>query len=109
MAKTIKDYYPEVKEINTESPINYLKIGKDFLYSGNYINGHEEGVSKIKRFYCERFFHNNKPKKLDKNSSPDPMFMELENSKIILLGFIDYQDNFTTSNSFDSLMQKQIK
>lgn len=39
----------EIREIEIPSPIESLKVGDDFSYKGQYKDGYEEGISKIKR------------------------------------------------------------
>ncbi len=56
----------EIREIEIVSPIEELKVGDDFLYSGQYKDGYEEGVSKIKRFYKEVPFWDGIEKKVEK-------------------------------------------
>jgi hypothetical protein len=46
----------ELRKIEIPSPIDTLKIGDDFSYKGQYKDGYEEGISKIKRFYKEVAF-----------------------------------------------------
>jgi len=64
-----------VKEVDVESPTDKLQLGRLFYYSGQYINGFEQGVSPIKRFYYKYldFFG-------DKSENSD-VFVELENGK----------------------------
>lgn len=40
------------------------------------------------------FYIDNKPKKRNKNSSDSPVMMELENGKLILLGYLNYKNEF---------------
>ena len=87
----------ELREIEIKSPLENLKIGDNFLYKGNYRNGYEEGISKIKRFYKEVSFW----KGVEKNENSEyAVLMELENKKIILLGFIKNKSNFKLSENY---------
>jgi hypothetical protein len=79
----------EIKEIEIDSPIN-LKIGNNFNYKGHYKNGYEEGFSKIKRFYKEVPFWDGIERKIDKYDSGFPIWMVLENGKLVLIGYIEY-------------------
>ena len=62
----------------------------NYLLMVHYINGREEGKSPIKRFYRKVFYINGESVNKNVNSSPDSVYAELENSKKILLGFMDY-------------------
>ena len=93
----------EIKEIEIPSPIEGLNIGEDFFYKGISITGYEEGVSKIKRIYKEVPFWNGKERKVMKNEGgPNGVWMELENNKLILLGFLEYKDKFRLADSFNN-------
>jgi len=81
----------EIREIEIPSPIENLKVGDDFFYKGQYKNGYEEGISKIKRFYKEVPFWDGVERKVRKNEGGHPVWMELENRKIVLLGYIEYK------------------
>jgi len=96
----------EIKKIEITSPIEGLNIGEDFFYKGMYITGYEEGVSKIKRIYKEVPFWNGKERKVKKNGvGGHPIWMELENSKLVLLGFLEYKDKFSL-NEFEYVSVK---
>ena len=84
----------EIREIEITSPIQSLKIGDDYLFEGEYINGYEKGVSKIKRFYKETIFYDGVEK--DRMCS---IWMELQNGKMNLLGFFQH-NKFSPSNKF---------
>lgn len=93
----------EIREIEIPSPIDNLKVGDDFSYKGQYKDGYEEGISKIKRFYKEVPFWDGVEKKVKKNyGGGHPVWMELENRKIVLLGFLQYKDKFELSDRFNS-------
>ena len=93
----------EIREIEIPSPIDSLRVGDDFSYKGQYKNGYEEGISKIKRFYKEVPFWGGIEEKVKKNyGGGHPVWMELENSKIVLLGFLQYKDKFELSDRFNS-------
>lgn len=98
--------YPKLnfsfKSVDIESPIPELKVGDDFRYSGTYSEGYEEGVSKIVNFYktlplLDGVEYVSEIKHLNKY----PVMMKLENSKVILLGFIT-PDGFEVSENFNS-------
>lgn len=92
----------EIKEIEIDSPIDELKIGDDFKWSGVYHQvGFQEGISKIVRFYKEVPFWDGVEKKVKKNiGGGNPVWMELENKKLILLGFLQYKNRFEAADSF---------
>ena len=93
----------ELREIDIPSPVKGLNIGEDFSYKGNYKGNYEEGISKIKRFYKEVPFWNGKESKVKKNEGGShPIWMELENSKLVLLGFLEYKDKFRLNDSFNN-------
>ena len=93
----------EIKEIEITSPIENLKVGDDFLDKGQYITGYEESISKIKRFYKEVPFWDGVERKVRKNEGGGhPVWMELDNHKIVLLGYLEYKDKFRLSDSFNS-------
>ena len=61
------------------SPIPEIKVGTYVDYSGFYVNGREEGYSKVKRIFLDEFV-----------GEMDPVFSiyaELENGKLKCLGF----------------------
>jgi hypothetical protein len=98
--------YPKLnfsfKSVDIESPIPELKVGDDFRYSGTYFEEYEEGVSKIVNFYktlplLDGVEYVSEIKHLNKY----PVMMKLENSKVILLGFIT-PDGFEVSEDFNS-------
>lgn len=95
-------YKTETKEIEITSPIDKLVIGEEFLYNGRYKNGYEEGISKIKRFYYEQFYLNDIPQLPKKDGNENSVWMELENGKEFLLGFLDYKNKFTVTDRFNS-------
>lgn len=91
----------EIREIEIPSPIENLKVGDDFFYNGQYKDGYEEGISKIKRFYKEVPFWDGVERKVRKNEGGGhPVWMELENLKIVLLGYLEYKDKFRLSDLF---------
>ena len=91
----------EIKEIEIPSPIETLKVGDDFFYNGEYISGYQEGISKIKRFYKEVPFWDEMERKVRKSEGGgNPVWMELENRKIVLLGYLEYKDKFRLSDLF---------
>jgi hypothetical protein len=91
----------EIREIEIPSPIENLKVGDDFFYNGQYKDGYEEGISKIKRFYKEVPFWDGVERKVRKNEGGvHSVWMELENLKIVLLGYLEYKDKFRLSDSF---------
>ena len=93
----------ELKKIEIPSPIDTLKVGDDFTYKGQYKDGYEEGISKIKRFYKEVAFWDGVERKVNKNyGGGNPVSMELENGKLVLLGFLQYKDKFELSDYFNS-------
>jgi hypothetical protein len=79
----------EIRKIEITSPIQELKIGEYFL------------KTKIKRFYKEVPFWNGIERKMKKNEGGHPVWMELDNLKIILLGYLKYNDIFLLSDSFN--------
>lgn len=81
-------------KVPIDSPLSYLNIGDFYEYAGQYKNGYEKGTSKIKRFYYKAFTFNGIIMEKDENSIPNPVYMELENGKIELIGFLDYNNNF---------------
>lgn len=92
--------YSNIEEIEIDSPVSSLKTGNDFSYKGTYINGYEEGTSKIKRFYKEIFSLD----KVKEDQKDDCNYlMELENGKIFLLGFCN-DGEFLLSNRFKKLL-----
>jgi hypothetical protein len=91
---------PEIREIDTESPLPEYKVGEDYHYAGEYVHGYEEGTSKIVRFYKDVTFWNGKEEPLKKdNSNFHGIWMQLENGKRILLGFLTYS-KFKVADSF---------
>jgi len=98
--------YPKLnfsfKSVDIESPIPELKVGDDFKYSGTYSEGYEEGVSKIVGFYKKIPFLNGIEYVSGvKHFNRYSVMMKLENSKVILLGFIT-PDGFEVSEDFNS-------
>ena len=92
----------EIRKIDIQSPISDLNIGDDFNYKGHYIDGYEEGFSKIVRFYKEVPFWDNVESKPEKNGSNDfPVWAELENGKLILLGYFGFENKFRISDSLN--------
>ena len=93
----------EIKEIEITSPIENLNVGDEFSYKGQYKSGYEEGISKIKRFYKEVPFWDGVERKVRKNEGGEhPVWMELENLKIVLLGYLEYKDKFRLSDRYNS-------
>ena len=93
----------KVREIEIPSPIDSLRVGDDFSYKGQYKDSCEECISKIKRFYKEVPFWDGIEKKVKKSYGGGyPVWMELENNKIVLLGFLQYKDKFELSDRFNS-------
>ncbi len=86
----------DIRQIEITSPIESLKIGDDYFYSGEYKDGYEEGISKIKSFYQDVLFYNGVEKNTDGGNS---VWMDLENNKMVLLGFLKY-NKFTPLNKF---------
>lgn len=86
----------EILEIDIPSPIEGLNIGEDFFYEGQYVNGYEEGVSKITRIYKEVVLWDGK----EFEGGTDGVWMQLENNKLVLLGFLEYKVNFCLSDNF---------
>ena len=97
----------ELREIDIPSPVKGLNIGEDFSYKGNYKGNYEEGISKIKRFYKDVPFWDGKEQKLDKDDNYG-VWMQLENDKLILLGFIGYKNKFYKSKNFDKQMDMNL-
>jgi hypothetical protein len=87
--KEFKQINVEIQKITVESPLKNLKIGDDFNYKGIYIHGYEEGKSKIKGFFKKVPFWDGVERKINENTS-FPILMELENDKIVLIGYIEY-------------------
>ena len=85
----------EIREIEAQSPIDGLKIGDDYFYSGTYIHGYSEGTSRIARFYKEAIFVDGAISPTDAAS----YWMELENGKLILLG-MSKRGDFKLASSF---------
>lgn len=97
MIRKFGDFETELKQISIDSPIPELKIGDIFNYKGRYKDGYDEGFSKIKGFYIEEFYINGEKSNSNRNSC----FMELENGKLILLGFMvdgsfEVRDNYNS-------------
>lgn len=91
----------EIKEIEIDSPIKGYNIGNEYSYSGQYKNGHEKGISKIKRIYKEVLYWNGEESELKKDhSNNNSVWLELENGKLILMGFIHHPNVFTIAESF---------
>lgn len=84
---------PKLIEVEIESPIEKFKIGDDYEFSGLYVNGFQSGKSKIKRFYKDAFVNDDG---VISTLGVESVFMELENSKLILLGFFN-KDGFQIS------------
>ena len=100
--KYLKAKNLEIREIEITSPIFDLKIGDEFNYRGTYKDGYEEGSSKIIRFYKEVPFWDNIESKPTKNGSNDlPAWAELENGKLILLGYFGFKQKFRISETFN--------
>ena len=78
----------ELREIECESPIDDIQIGTVMPYGGMYITGYESGESPIKRIYCVVSYLDDKIVLTD---TPLYVEAELENSKILLLGFLRTQ------------------
>ncbi|XAI97327.1 hypothetical protein [Leptolyngbya phage Lbo-JY46] len=97
----------EIREIDIPSPIPDLFVGKEFNYRGTYKDGYEEGFSKIKRFYKEVPFWDNVESHPTKNGSNDlSAWAELENGKLILLGFFGFKNKFRISDIFNIKYRK---
>ena len=75
----------ELREIDCESPIDDIQIGTEMTYGGMYINGYESGTSPIKRIYIVQPYIDDKIELID---APTHIEAELENGKILLLGFL---------------------
>ena len=99
----------ESKEIDIDSPLETIKIGDEYDFSGQYIDGYEEGTSKIIRIYKESYFYNGKKTNRTRNSSPDSVFIDLENGKKDLIGFLDYKNRFTLANSKKDKFNKNFQ
>lgn len=69
-----------IKEVDIDSPTEKLQLGGLFYYGGQYVNGFEHSVSKIKRFYYEYFdFFGDISEICD-------VYVELENTKREYIG-----------------------
>lgn len=82
------------REIDCESPIDYVKIGSMLEYTGDYVDGHEEGYSKVIRIYRDQLFYGDEPADFI-----SPIEAELENGKLITLGYYSNGIITKTKNS----------
>ena len=60
-------------------------------YAGRYVNGWEEGISKVVRIFCEVMYEGGKRCKGDTLA---PVYAELEAGKLILLGYDSVEKGF---------------
>lgn len=81
-----------------ESPIEWLKIGMQLDYSGDYVMGKQFGTSQIERIFVENPYINGE---LHNSLTPNPIWAELTNKKRVLIGFI-HEGIFTICDSFKS-------
>lgn len=78
----------ELREIDCESPIDDIQIDTILPYGGRYINGYESGESPVKRIYAVVSYAGDKIVLTD---TPIHIEAQLENDKILLLGFLRTQ------------------
>lgn len=74
----------EIRKVDCKSPIPYIEIGTLIDYSGNYVNGYDEGYSKVVRIYRKDMYQGNR--KII-SQIPRAIYAQLENGKLILLAF----------------------
>ncbi len=75
----------KVKEVPYVSPHKEVYVGLLMKYKGYYFrSGWEKGQSKVKRIFCEMTYHNGER---EDNDTLAPVYAELENGKLVLLGY----------------------
>lgn len=89
----------EIREVEIDSPLDSLNIGDKCRYKGQYVRGYEEGSSNIKRFYKDVIFIDGIP---EESEDITPVWVELDDGKLILLGVFDNKQNFKTSERFNN-------
>jgi hypothetical protein len=92
----------DYKHTEIPSPIEQLKIGKEYDYSGQYVNGYEEGTSNIKWFYKEEWIWND----IVEDDNKLLVWMELENGKLFILGHLNKKNEFTIHYSIKDKYEK---
>lgn len=92
----------DVREIEVDSPLDDVQVGTVLDYyssnlyivkSGNYFTGREEGKSPVKRIYAHEYFDGDE--RMD-SIGKDAIFAELENGKLIIIGWQRIEDGVVT-------------
>jgi hypothetical protein len=85
-----------VKEEPIDSPID-KSIGDPINFSGRFIDGPKSGTSKIVRIYQEMLY---KGEERYINEVPETVWAELENGRLVLLGFMSADGTFKISKNY---------
>lgn len=83
----------DIKELEVDSPLDDVQVGTVLDYSGNYFSGRQEGKSPVKRIYVDAYFDGDK--RMD-SIGKDAIFAQLENGKLIILGWQKIKDGVVT-------------